>query len=335
MVRVVIIGATGYTGADSIEILIRHPEAEVTYLTGRSEQGLPVSELFGQFKGRCDLPIEPLEIATLQAKADVALCCLPHKAAMGCVPEILEAGLKVVDFSADYRLQDTAVYEQYYKVEHTDPVNLPQAVYGLPELYRDAIPLARLVANPGCFPTSAMLAAAPLLRAGCVSPSMVVNSVSGVTGGGKTPCAKFHYPNMNEDLFAYGVGTHRHIPEMEQIATDQAGDAVEVLFQPHVGPYDRGILSTVYFTPQREVTAAQVMDLFNEAYAGERFVRVCSEPPHLKHVARTNYCHLYPAVVKGKIVVFAAIDNMVKGASGQAVQNMNLMFGLDEAAGLL
>ena len=336
MVRVAIIGASGYTGADSVEIIIKHPEAEVTYLTALPDECGKLSDMFGQFKGRCDLDVEPLDLKKLADTADVALCCLPHKVSMGFVPKLLDAGIKVVDFSADYRLQNTAVYEQFYQVEHTDHVNLAHAVYGLPELFREQVRQAKLIANPGCFPTSVMLASAPLLKAGLVDTElMIVNSVTGVSGGGKNPSVNFHFPNMNENIFAYGVGVHRHMPEMEQIAATQAGGKVGVLFQPHVGPFDRGILSTVYMTPKQEVTAEQVMDLFQKAYQDERFVQVCTATPHLKHVARTNYCHVYPTVVKGKIVVFAAIDNLVKGASGQAIQNMNLMFGLDEALGLL
>lgn len=336
MVRVAIIGASGYTGADSIEIIIRHPEAEVTYLTALPEECGPLIEMFGQFKGRCDLTVEPLDLDKLATSADVALCCLPHKVSMGFVPKLLQAGVKVVDFSADYRLRDTAVYEQFYQVKHTDPGNLKQAVYGLPELFRSALQKTNLVANPGCFPTSALLAAVPLLREDLVRrDSIIVNSVTGISGAGKNPHAKFHFPNMNENLFAYGVGGHRHMPEMEQIAGDVAGQEVGILFQPHAGPFDRGILSTVYLEPREDITSDRLQDLYRSFYQTERFVQVCPGSPNLKDVARTNYCHLYPIVVKDRVIVFAAIDNLMKGASGQAIQNMNILFGLDESLGLL
>jgi N-acetyl-gamma-glutamyl-phosphate reductase len=336
MVRVAIIGASGYTGADSIEIILKHPEAEVTYLTALPEECGPLSVMFGQFRGRCELDVEPLDLEKLADTADVALCCLPHKVSMGYVPRLLRAGVKVVDFSADYRLRDTALYEAFYQVEHTDHTNLKQAVYGLPELFRQEIQKTDLVANPGCFPTSALLAAAPLLKEGLVqTESILVNSVTGVSGAGKNPNSKFHFPNMNENLFAYGVGAHRHMPEMEQVAADVGGSAVRILFQPHAGPFDRGILSTVYMEPAKEMTNEQLMDLYRTFYRDERFVQVCPAAPNLKDVARTNYCHVHPCTVKGRVIVFAAIDNLVKGASGQAIQNMNILFGLDESLGLL
>lgn len=335
MVKVAIIGASGYTGADSIEILLRHPKAKPTYLTALPDECGLAAEVFGQFKGRCDLPIEPLDLDKLAKKADVALCCLPHKVSMGFVPKLLQAGLKVVDFSADYRIKDVAVYEKFYQ-PHTDRENLKKAVYGLPELFREQIKGKDLIANPGCFPTAALLASAPVLKEGLVDTTkgLIVNSVTGVSGGGKNPSPKFHFPNMNENLFAYGIGTHRHTPEMEQIAGEVAGRPVTILFQPHAGPFDRGILSTVYMEPKKEVDAKQLLQLYQDFYKGERFVQVCKASPNLKDVARTNYCHLFPAVVKGRIVVFSALDNLVKGAAGQAIQNMNILFGLDESLGL-
>lgn len=335
MVRVAIIGASGYTGAESIRILLRHREAELTYLTALPEECGATEENFPEFRGRCGLPVEPLDLDKLSTRADVALCCLPHKVSMGFVPKLLEAGVKVIDFSADYRLKDVDVYEAFYQVKHTDTDNLAQAVYGLPELFREQIRGTELVANPGCFPTSALLALAPLLADGLVeTDSVVVNSVTGISGAGKNPSAKFHFPNMNENLFPYGIGTHRHMPEMEQIATEIAGTAVQVLFQPHAGPFDRGILSTVYGQPKKQLVGGQLPTLYADFYASEPFVQVCKGPPAVKDVAGTNYCHVFPTLVKGKVIVFAAIDNLTKGASGQAIQNMNILFGLEETMGL-
>ena len=254
MIRVAIIGASGYTGAESIRILLRHGEAKATYLTALPEECGPMQEIFPEFRGRCELPVEPLDLKKLADSADVALCCLPHKVSMQFVPELLRAGVKVIDFSADYRLKDVKVYEQYYKTPHTDTANLAKAAYGLPELFRKQIQKTNLVANPGCFPTCSMLALAPLLREGLVeTSSIIVNSVTGVSGGGKNPTPKFHFPYMDENLFPYGIGVHRHMPEIEQIATDVAGSPVRVLFQPHAGPFDRGMLSTVYCRPKAEV----------------------------------------------------------------------------------
>jgi N-acetyl-gamma-glutamyl-phosphate reductase len=252
------------------------------------------------------------------------------------VPKLLDAGLKVVDFSADYRLKDVAVYEEFYSVKHTDTANLERAVFGLPELFRGKIKGSDLVANPGCYPTSAALAIAPLLKGGLIeTDSIIVNAVTGISGAGKNPTSKFHFPNMNENLFAYGIGSHRHMPEMEQIASEVAGSAVRILFQPHAGPFDRGILSTVYCRPKGKVSGEQLPTLYKEFYAHEPFVQVLNGPPAVKDVWGTNYCHVFSTVVKGTIVSFSAIDNLVKGASGQAVQNMNIIFGLEETLGLL
>ena len=334
MVRVAIIGASGYTGAESIEILLRHSGAKLTYLSALPEECGLVSDMFGQFKGRCEMIVEPLDLGKLADVADVALCCLPHKVSMSFVPKMLEAGVKVVDFSADYRIKDVAVYEKFYQ-KHTDTGNLAKAVYGLPELFRKQIKGAKLVANPGCFPTGALLAVAPLLKEGLIEvEQVIVNAVTGASGAGKNPSAKFHFPNMNENIFAYGIGVHRHMPEIEQIMSDTAGKPVTVLFQPHVGPFDRGILSTVYSKSKGKVTNEQLVKLYKDFYANEPFVQVCPSSPCVKDVAGTNYCHVFPAVVKGTVVCFSAIDNLIKGASGQAIQNMNIIFGLDETLGL-
>ena len=334
MIKVAIIGASGYTGSESIKILLNHSKAKLTYLTALPEECGAVEDIFPQFKGRCPLQIEPLDLDKLAKKADVALCCLPHKVSMGFVPKLLDAGVKVVDFSADYRIKDVALYEKYY-VKHTDTENLKHAAFGLPELFRNEIKNAKLVANPGCFPTGASLAIAPLLKKGLVETDMIIsNAVTGASGAGKNPSEKFHFPNMNENLFPYGIGTHRHMPEIEQIAGNIAGKKVTVLFQPHVGCFDRGILSTVYCKPKEKLNNEQLEKLYRDFYANEPFVQVCKSAPALKNVAGTNYCHIYPAFVKDMYVCFSAIDNLVKGASGQAIQNMNIIFGIDETLGL-
>lgn len=335
MIKVALIGATGYTGAESIEILLRHPQAELAYIGTIREKGASITDIFPRLKGRCEMQIEPLNVQKVKDTSDVALCCLPHKLAMGFVPQLLDAGVKVIDFSADYRIKDPAVYEKHYQVKHTDVSNIEKAVFGLPELYRDQIVGADLIANPGCFPTTVILGLAPLLKNNMIDPSdIIVNSISGASGVGKSPSDAFHYPNMNENLFAYKVGSHRHTPEMEQITSDIAGQPTKILFQPSVGPYDRGILSNIYTKPTEKVTTAQLIELYRDFYADSPFVQILNCPPQLKDVAHTNYCQILPTVVKGKIVCFSAIDNLVKGASGQAIQNMNIMFGLDENLGL-
>ena len=334
MIRVAIIGASGYTGAESIRIILQHSEAKLVYLTALPEECGAVGDVFGQFKGRCNLQIEPLDLDKLSDLADVALCCLPHKVSMGFVPKLLGAGLKVIDFSADYRIKDVAVYEKYY-AKHTDTENLKHAVFGLPELFREQIKGAKLVANPGCYPTGASLAFAPLLKEDLIeTESVIVNAVTGTSGAGMKPSSKFHFPNMNENFFPYGIGNHRHMPEIEQIASDVASKKVTVLFQPHVGPFDRGILSTVYCQPKEKVTSEQLSKLYDDFYNAEPFVQVRKDAPAVKDVAGTNYCHIFVTNVKGRVVCFSAIDNLVKGASGQAIQNMNIIFGLEETLGL-
>ena len=334
MIRVAIIGASGYTGLESIEILLRHPEAQVSYLTALPEECGHVADIFGALRGRLDMHVEVLDMGKLADKADVVLCCLPHKVSMSYVPRLLDTGLKVIDFSADYRLKDVIVYENFYQ-EHTDAENLAHAAFGLPELFRQDIKNARLVANPGCYPTGATLAIAPLLKNGLIETSgIIVNSVTGVSGGGKNPSAIFHYPNMNENFLPYAIGSHRHMPEMEQIASAVAQTKVQILFQPHVGPFDRGILSTVYCEAKKDLSQDQLNEIYNTFYHSEPFVQVLDGPPAVKNVAKSNYCHVYPTTAKGKIICFSAIDNLIKGASGQAIQNMNIICDLDETLGL-
>lgn len=336
MIKVAIIGATGYTGAESIEIILRHPKLKLTYLTAFEQVNIKISEVFSRFVGRCEMMVESLDFDKLKSCADVVLCCLPHKTAMSYIPQILQAGVKVIDYSADYRLRDISVYEQYYKTAHTDTANLARAAFGLPELFREPINKANLVANPGCFPTGVSLGLAPLLKHNLIETSgIIANCVSGVSGAGKKPKAEYHFPNMNDNIFAYGIGTHRHNPEMEQIASDVAGKKVELLFQPHVGCFDRGILSTIYAKPVKEISSQELFDIYSDFYRKERFVNILTEAPKVKDVAGTNYCQIYAAAVKGSVLVFSAIDNLVKGASGQAIQNLNIMFGLDESMGLV
>lgn len=336
MVKIAIIGATGYTGAEAIRLLLGHSSAEITMLTAREDKCGPVAAQFPQLHGR-DLPdLELLDLDQLVKRADVAFCCLPHKEAMGFVPGALAGGLKVVDFSADYRLHDAALYERVYQVPHSDPANLLNAAFGLPELFRDKIKTARLVANPGCYPTAAALALAPLLQGKRIAPDdIVINAVSGVSGAGRALRQAFHFPEMTENLFAYGIGNHRHLPEIEQILRDASGQAVSVLFQPHVVCAERGILESIYARPLNAITPATLRDLYEQSYAAEPFVRLVDQPPTLRDVAYSNFCDIYPTVVKDKVVIFAAIDNLTKGAAGQAVQNMNIICGLPETTGLL
>jgi len=317
-------------------VILGHPAVEITYLTALPEECGHVGDVFPAVRGRLQLDIEPVDLAKLSQVADVALCCLPHKVSMGFVPQLLSTGVKVVDFSADYRFDDVAVYEEVYKVKHTDPANVAKAAFGLPELFRQRIAQAKLVANPGCYPTAAALALAPLLSGKLIAhDDIIVNAVTGVSGAGRTPSLPYHFPEMNENLFAYGVGTHRHMPEIQQIVSTLAEAPVSVLFQPHVVSMDRGIAETIYCKPRAEVAQKDLLPLYRDFYAEEPFVRVLDSPPRTKSVAFSNFCDVYAAAAKNSIVVFSAIDNLVKGAAGQAIQNMNIICGLPETMGLL
>jgi len=336
MTNVAIIGATGYTAVETIKILLRHPQAKLTYLTALPEECGPIEQIFPLLRGRIDLPVEPLDLAKAADRADVVLGCLPHKVSMGFVPQLRQAGLKVVDFSADYRLRDVATYEKFYQVPHTDRERIAEAAYGLPELFRNQIVGKSLVANPGCYPTCAVLGLAPLVREKLIeTDGIIVNAVTGVSGAGRKPTLAYHYPEINENGFGYGVGTHRHMPEMEQVLADVGSGPVTVLFQPHVVPLTRGMLATIYAEPTRSISQKQLDELFHAAYGDEPFVRLPGRPPQMAAVSDTNFCDVHATMVKGKVVVFSALDNLVKGAAGQAVQNMNLICGYPETAGLL
>ena len=269
-------------------------------------------------------------------RADCVFGCLPHCASAEILPRVVAAGAKVVDFSADYRLDDAGTYLEWYGHEHPDPGRLGGTVYGLPELFRERIVGQQLVANPGCYATSAILPLAPLVKAGLVEPAdIIVDSKSGVSGAGRQPKLMTHFPECNESLSAYNVGRHRHTPEIEQILARHAGTRPEVIFTPQLAPMDRGILSTIYARPTKTVTEADVLGLLREAYAKERFVRVVDHLPGTKDTVDTNFCDITARVVRGRILLIACLDNLVKGAAGAAVQNFNVLFGLPETAGLL
>ncbi len=336
-VRVAIVGATAYTSREAIRWLLGHPQAEIVALCSRRDPQPRIDQIFPELAGRLQLKCEPIDAAALKGRADVAMLCLPNGLAMSIVPDLLAAGLRVIDFSADYRLKEPADYQQWYDKEHTDLANLEHAVYGIPELYREKIRTARLVANPGCYPTSAALAIVPLLKAGLIDPhDVIVDAASGVSGAGREPIPEHHYPERNETFEAYKVGEHRHMVEIERTLDPYLrGQKSSVIFTPHLVPMERGILSTIYLKPLQPISVEHVMQVLAEAYAGEPFVRLREGLPRTADVARTNFCDLTARVVKSRVVLLSAIDNMVKGAAGQAIQNMNVMFGLDERAGLM
>lgn len=333
MTRAAILGATGYTALELLKILLVHPHAHVTAVTSRTETA-HITEVHPSLAGRLDLRLENLSPEQLAERADVVFCCLPHVASMETVPKLLAAGLKVVDLSADYRLNDPAVYEKWYGHVHTDPTRLGATVYGLPELFGDRISGQSLVANPGCYTSTSILALAPLICGGYVEPTgIIIDAKSGVSGAGRTPKQNLLYAECNENFMAYSVGSHRHQPEIEQVLTTASGQAVDVIFTPHLTPMDRGIEATIYARPKKAATQAELLAACREFYRGKPFVRVVERIPGTKDTAYTNYCDITVRVVKDRVVVLACLDNLIKGASGVAVQNFNLLCGFPETAG--
>jgi len=335
MTRVAILGATGYSALELIKILLRHPNVEITAVTSRQEGHPPLAMVHPSLAGRLELRLEDLAPEAVAARADCVFGCLPHGVTAQVVPQLLTGKTRVIDLSADYRLRSPQVYEQWYNLRHPDPERLASAVYGLPELFRAEIPRARLVANPGCFPTSAILALAPLVKRKIIQPdNIIVDSKSGVSGAGRTPKLTTHFPECNESVSAYNVGRHRHTPEIEQVLSIAGGREVSVIFTPHLIPMDRGILTTTYSVPEQPVSEEQVLEALRDFYADEPFVRVVDHLPGTKDSSGSNFCDITARVVRGRVLTISCLDNLIKGAAGAAVQNFNLMFGYPETTAL-
>ena len=339
MLKAAVVGASGYTGVELIRILHNHPEVAVTSVTSEQSAGKRLSDVFPSLRGRYDTILEPLVPERIAEKVDIIFTALPHKAAMEVVPAFLATGKIVIDLSADYRLHDPEIYAAWYD-QHLNPELLSEAVYGLPELRREAIAAARLVANPGCYPTSIILGLMPLLQEGLIdTASIIADSKSGVSGAGRGAKVDSLYCEVNEGFKAYGVGgVHRHIPEIEQELSLLAGKKTIISFTPHLVPMDRGILSTIYAVPVNSITATDLHALYEERYDGEAFVRILAqgEFPSTAFVRGSNFCDIGITVDKrtGRIIVVSALDNLVKGAAGQAVQNMNIVCDFPETMGL-
>jgi N-acetyl-gamma-glutamyl-phosphate reductase len=338
MTRVGVVGATGYTGAELVRLLSRHPQVTIAALTAERNVGQPLWKLFPSLLKESSLVCQPLEVEPLSAACDFVFTALPHKAAMEVVPGFLERGLKVVDLSADFRLTDPQVYEKWYE-PHTAPTLLKEAVYGIPELHREEIRKARLVANPGCYPTSVILALAPALKHRLLDlRSLIADSKSGVSGAGRSAVLSSMYAEVSENFKAYKVTEHRHTPEIEQELSRVAGEKVDITFTPHLAPMKRGILSTVYATLRKPFSEKEVHEIYSEFYAKEKFVRIRPSDflPATADVCGSNYCDIGLKIDKrfNRLILLSAIDNLVKGASGQAVQSMNLMLGMEESLGL-
>jgi len=336
MTRVAILGATGYSALELIKILLRHPHVQITALTSRQEGSPSIGTVHPSLNGRLSLQCEDLSPEQVAERADCVFGCLPHGVTAKLVPTLLAAGKRVVDLSADYRLKDAAVYQQWYGEQHPDPERLGQAVYGLAEFFPELIKPAQLVATHGCYPTSANLALAPLLKAGLIEPDLIIiDSKSGVSGAGRTPKLMYHFPECNESLTAYNVGRHRHTPEIEQVLREATGQNASVIFTPHLVPMDRGILTTTYSVPRGVAKEDQLLDCLREFYADKPFVRVVDHLPGTKDSSGTNFCDVTARLVKGRVLTISCLDNLIKGASGGAVQNFNLMYGYPETTGLL
>jgi len=333
-----IIGAAGYAGAELTRLLLGHPSFELVAVTSDRDRGRRVSELYPGLAA-CDLVYGPHDAAEVARMAEVVFLAVPHTAAMAVVPALLGAGLTVVDASADFRLRDPAVYGAWYQCEHTAADLLPDAVYGLPELWRESLPGARLVACPGCYPTATLLAAAPAVRAGVVVPGrVIVDAISGVSGAGRSLSEATHFMNAADSVAAYKVTSHRHTPEIAQALGDLGLDAPAVVFTPHLAPLGRGLLSTVYLQCDPGLTPEAVHAIYRSAYADEPFVTVCDPgvQPATGHVRGSNRAHVGVTLdqVTHTLVVTCAIDNLVKGTAGQAVQCANLALGIEETMGL-
>ncbi len=336
MIKAGIVGGTGYTGVELLRLLLSHPQVELVAITSRSEAGRPVADLFPSLRGLLDLSFSDPADGSLD-NCDVVFFATPHGVAQAGVPALLEKGVRVVDLSADFRIRDIALWEKWYNQPHACPSLVAEAVYGLPEVNREKIKTARLIACPGCYPTSVQLGFLPLLEQGLIDTGdLIANSASGVSGAGRQACVDNLLAEISDSFKAYGVAGHRHLPEIEQGLADISGDAVRLTFVPHLLPIIRGIHSTLYATLKD--TSVDLQALFEDRYRDEPFVDVmpAGSLPQTRTVRGSNFCRIsvFRPADRDKVVVLVAEDNLVKGASGQAVQNMNLMFGLPETAGL-
>jgi N-acetyl-gamma-glutamyl-phosphate reductase len=338
MIRVGVIGATGYAGSQLVALLAAHPQVEITYLASHSYSGKSFGEIYPSLALLCNLTLQQEDIDQAAELCDVLFLALPHGMASSKVSSDLLARCIVIDLGADYRLKDLATYESWYQCEHPSSHLLAQSVYGLPELHRTAIRGANLIANPGCYTTASILTLAPLVGAQLIDPhSIIIDSASGVSGAGRSEKVDFLYCEANENYKAYGVTNHRHTPEIEQELSLLGGENLLVQFTPHLVPMNRGILSTCYATLKEGVTEAQVASAYHSYYDSEPFVRLMEDRlPETRFVRSTNLCAIGWRVDTrtGRVLAFGAIDNLIKGASGQAVQNMNIRCNLDERAGL-
>jgi N-acetyl-gamma-glutamyl-phosphate reductase len=339
MTPAAVVGATGYAGAELVRILSGHPEIRLTILTSRQHAGAKFDQVFPAMAGLVDLVCEEYTADRICDQADVVFMALPHKLPMSFVPDILKCDKKVIDLSADFRFNDAALYESTYQ-PHSAKELLQSTVYGLSEIYADRISRARLIGNPGCYPTSVLLPLVPLIKEGMVDPdTLIADSKSGVSGAGRSLALTSHFCEVNESFKAYKVTEHRHNPEMNAILSQEAGRPVSITFVPHLVPMTRGMLTTIYASPAADLREQDILDCYKNAYSRRPFIRLCRDGrlPDTLHVRGTNYCDIGFRLDQQnhRLVIISVIDNLVKGAAGQAVQNMNIMLGFDETVGLL
>lgn len=337
--KVGIVGTSGYSGSELLRLLLQHPEATIEYIASTTKVGMPLSDVLPAFTGLLDLTFEPVDPVAMGQRCDVVFTATPHGAAMSLAQDILDGGAVLIDIGADFRFNDPQVYSTWYKEEHTAPQLTQKATYGLVELFREEIKTAQLIANPGCYPTSALLALAPLAAKGLVDlETVVVNSVSGVSGAGASPKPMYHFPDCVENVQAYGIPGHRHTPEIEQgLARLTGTQPPPISFSPHLVPMSRGILTHVTARAAASLSDEMLYEAYGSFYEKAPFVRVLKDRlPQTKLVTGTNFCDVAPRYDgrTGRVHVISVIDNLVKGAAGQGVQNMNVRFGLDERTGL-
>jgi len=339
MYQAAVLGATGYTGIELVRLLNAHPAVELVYLSSESHVGEKFNDVHPQFREQFDMVLGPMQVDLVPGSVDIVFCALPHGKSSEVVPALLKKGFRVIDLSADFRLKEPSLYREWYGLNHPAPSLLTAAVYGLPELYKKEIAGAQLVANPGCYPTSIILALAPLFKARILDAnSVIIDAKSGVSGAGRAPKQPFHFPDCTENFKAYRVAEHQHTPEIEQELSCLAGEKLKVTFVPHLVPMIRGILSTIYVELTEPEQGIDIYESYADFYRESHFVRIIKEPnlPETRFVRGSNYCDLAlkPDRRTGRLIIISAIDNLLKGASGQAVQNMNIMLGLPEANGL-
>lgn len=341
MINIAVCGATGYTGCEIIRILLRHPKVNIKALTAKLDKPARISDEFAEFKGKLDLMCEELIVdKLLKNKIDLVFLALPHRVSMEYAASFIDKNKIVIDLSADFRLKDTAVYEKYYCHKHAYKDYLANSIYGLPELYKDRIKQAKLLANPGCYPTGSILAVAPLLSSKLASKdTIILDAKSGVTGAGRKADIGLIFGEVSENAKAYRIGTHQHVPEIEQELSKMAGAKVDILFTPHLIPIRRGILTTAYVSLKKKTDISGILRIYKSFYSKAPFVKIydAGRLPQIQDVVNTNNCAIGAALSpdKNKVIIISVIDNLLKGASGQAVQNMNIIYGFPETMGLI